>query len=104
MLRVLEPVVVVLLSLDEVLLALLVLQHQLLLLLSHLEKSTLLPYLLFKMKTIARDVQLPRDLMRTIARDVQLPRDLFIPLQPAHHYPSKSNTITIIATISRAIH
>ena len=90
MLRVLEPVVVVLLSLDEVLLALLVLQHQLLLLLSHLKKSTLLPYLLFKMKTIARDVQLPRD--------------LFIPLQPAHHYPSQSNTITIIATISRAKH
>ena len=98
MLRVLEPVVVVLLSLDEVLLALLVLQHQLLLLLSHLKKSTLLPYLLFKMKTIARDVQLPRDLMRTIARDVPLPRDLFIPPQPAHRLPSQPSTITIIAT------
>ena len=84
MLQVLEPVVVVLLSLDEVLLALLVLQHQLLLLLSHLKRFTSLPYLLFK--------------MRTIARDIQIPRDLFIPPQPAHRYPSQSNTITVIAT------
>ena len=90
MLRVLEPVELVLLSLDKVLLALLVLQHQQSLLQPHLKISTLPTNLLSK--------------MMTIARDVQIPRDLFIPLQPAHHYPSQSNTITIIATISRAIH
>ena len=36
--------------------------------------------------------------MMTITRDVQIPRDLFIPLQPAHRHPSQPNTITIIAT------
>ena len=84
MLRVLEPVELVLLSLDKVLLALLVLQHQQFLLPYHLKRFTFIPYLLQQKKTIARDVQLPRD--------------LFIPPQPAHHYPSQPNTTTIIAT------
>ena len=84
-LPVLEPVVGVLLSIaDEVLLALLVLQHQLSLLIFHLKISTLPTNLLSK--------------MMTIARGVQIPRDLFIPLQPAHQYPSQPNTTSITAT------
>ena len=92
MLRVLAPVelvlqedllvLVVLLSLGKVLPALLVLQHQLFLLLSHLKRFTFLPYLLFKMKTVARDVQIPRD--------------QFIPPQPVHQLPSQPSTITIV--------
>ena len=88
-LLVLEPVVGVLPpTVDEVLLALLVLQHQQLLLQSHQKRSTLPINLLF---------------MKTIARDIQIPRDLFIPIQPAHQFPSQSNITPIIAT-SQLIH
>ena len=85
-LLVLEPVVEVLPStVDKVLLALLKLQlqHQQSLLQFHLNKFTL-------------PINLPS--MKTIARDVPIPRDLFILLQPAHQFPSQTNMTTIIAT------
>ena len=91
MLRVLEPVELVLyedlLALVvpyENLLVLLVLQHQQFLLPYHLKRFTFLPYLLH--------------LKKTIARDVQLPRDLSIPPQPAHRFPSQPSITTIVVT------
>ena len=83
-LLVLESVVEVLPPIvNEVLLAPLVLQHQQLLLQSHQKRSTL-------------PINLP--FMKTITRDVQIPRDLFIPLQPAHQFPSQPNITPIITT------
>ena len=81
----LEPVIGVLLSLvDEVLLALLVLQHQPSIHYIHLPKFSSMINLPFIMG---------------IVQDEQIPHDLYIPLLPANHIPFENYTTQINATI-----